>query len=173
MSASRNKEVFRRVIEEGFNRGNFDAWNDRFPPTYIEHQYGLPPDLEGFKRAVAGLRAAIHIALTIDEVVADTEKVWARMTACGTQTGTFMGRPRPAENLRLPSWTSAGSRAAGSSSIGACPTASLCSTSLASWRRLLPLATRRTSGANFPGSRFDRRGGEQAKNRVGHRGHQF
>ncbi len=34
MSAEQNKDVFRRVIEEGFNKGNLDALNDCFPPTW-------------------------------------------------------------------------------------------------------------------------------------------
>jgi dihydroorotate dehydrogenase subfamily 1 len=47
-----NTEVFRRVIEEGFNRGNFDAWDDCFPPQFEKHEYGLPSTLAEFKQAI-------------------------------------------------------------------------------------------------------------------------
>ena len=33
MSAEQNKAVFRRVIEEGFNKGNMQALDDCFPAT--------------------------------------------------------------------------------------------------------------------------------------------
>ena len=92
MGPRENTDVFRRVIEEGFNRGNFDAWDDCFPPAYEEHQYGHPPTLAGFKQAIAGLREAIpDLHLTIDEMISSGDKVWARMTARGTHRGSFMG----------------------------------------------------------------------------------
>jgi predicted ester cyclase len=94
MSVEQNKDVFRRVIEEGFNKGNFDAWDVCFPPTFQEHQFGLPPTLEGLKRAIAGLRAAFpDLKLTIEDMVADGDTIWARMTGCGTDSKGFMGRP--------------------------------------------------------------------------------
>jgi predicted ester cyclase len=87
-----NRDVFARVIDEGFNRGNFDAWDDCFPPTYTEHQYGLPSTLAGFRQAIAGLRAAVpDLELTIDELIEHGDKVWARMTARGSQRGRFFG----------------------------------------------------------------------------------
>ena len=92
METTPNTEVFKRVIEEGFNRGNFDAWDDCFPPTFREHQYGLPSTLAEFKRAIAGLRGAMpDLTLTIDEMVTSGDKVWVRMTSRGTHLGPFMG----------------------------------------------------------------------------------
>jgi predicted ester cyclase len=92
MHETENAGVFRRVIEEGFNRGNFDAWNDCFPPAYEEHQYGHPSTLEGLKVSIAGLRKAVpDLRLTVDEIVTSGDKVWARMTARGTNQGPFMG----------------------------------------------------------------------------------
>lgn len=87
-----HSEVFRRVIEEGFNRGNFDAWNECFTETFTEHQYGMPSTLAGFKRAIAGLRAAFpDLHLEIDEMVDQGDKVWVRMTSTGTHRGAFAG----------------------------------------------------------------------------------
>ena len=87
-----NAEVFERVIEEGFNRGNFDAWDDCFPETFVEHQYGLPSTREGFKHAIRALRAAFpDLHLTIDDSVADGDKEWVRMTGTGTHQGAFFG----------------------------------------------------------------------------------
>jgi predicted ester cyclase len=85
-------EVFRRVIEEGFNRGNFDAWDDCFVENIAEHQYGMPSTLAGFKQAIGGLRAAFpDLHLTIEDMVKQGDKVWVRMTATGTHRAPFAG----------------------------------------------------------------------------------
>ncbi len=94
MDTRANTDVFRRIIEEGFNRGNFDAWDDCFHAAIEEHQYGHPPSLAGLKKAIAGLRNAVpDLELTIEEMVSTGDKVWARMTARGTNHGPFMGFP--------------------------------------------------------------------------------
>ena len=94
MSAERNKDTFRRVIEEGFNNGNLEALNQCFPPTFIEHQFDLPPTLEGFKGSIRYLRETFSpFSLTIEDIVAAGDKVWALMTARGTDSKGLMGRP--------------------------------------------------------------------------------
>ncbi|NYT17294.1 MAG: ester cyclase [Methanomicrobiales archaeon] len=41
MSGEGNKELFRRVIEEGYNKGNLETLNELFSPSFIEHQDGI------------------------------------------------------------------------------------------------------------------------------------
>ena len=92
MATPENPTVFRRVIEEGFNRGHVDALDDCFAGTFEEHQYGMQPNLSGLKGSIAGLRRAVpDLTLTIDEMVSSGDKVWARMTARGTNGGSFFG----------------------------------------------------------------------------------
>ena len=94
MSVEQNKAVFRRVIEEGFNRGHFEALDDCFPPAYTEHQFDLPATLEGFKGSIAFLRDTFApFSLTIEDMVADGDKVWARLTGRGTDSKGLGGRP--------------------------------------------------------------------------------
>lgn len=94
MSPERHIEVFRRVIDEGFNKGNFDALNECFPPTYAEHQFDLPPTLEELKGSIRYLRDTFApFSLTIEDIVADGDKVWARLTGRGTDGKGMMGRP--------------------------------------------------------------------------------
>lgn len=82
-----NKAIFRRVIEEGFNKGNLEALDDCFPPAFIEHQFDLHPTLEGLKRSISYLRSTFApFSLTIEDMVADGDKVWARMTGRGTDS---------------------------------------------------------------------------------------
>jgi predicted ester cyclase len=94
MSAEQNKEVLRRVIEEGFNRGNYDALDPLFAPDYQEHQFGLKKNMSGLKEDIQFLRTAFpDFHLTIEDMIADGDKVWIRMTAQGTNLGPFMGSP--------------------------------------------------------------------------------
>jgi predicted ester cyclase len=89
-----NQEVLHRVIDEGFNKGNYDALDALFAPGYQEHQFGLKTTLEGFKQDIRYLRAGFpDLHLTIEDMIADADQVWIRMTARGTNLGPFMGPP--------------------------------------------------------------------------------
>jgi predicted ester cyclase len=93
-TAERSKEVFRRLIEEGFNKGNLEALDDCFPLRYAEHQFNMPSTREEFKRTIRSLRETFSpFSLTIEDMVADGDKVWARMTGRGTDGKGYKGRP--------------------------------------------------------------------------------
>lgn len=94
MSAEQNIATFRRVIEEGFNKGNMDALDECYSPTYIEHQFDLPPRLEEFKGSIRFLRNTFaDFSLSIEDIVAKGDKVWVRMKGQGRNNKEFMGRP--------------------------------------------------------------------------------
>lgn len=102
MAGEQNKEVFRRVIEEGFNKGNVQALDECFSPSYIEHQFDLPSTLEEFKGTIRFLRDTFSpFSLTIEDMVADEEKVWARMIGRGTDSKGFMGRPPTGKSFAI------------------------------------------------------------------------
>lgn len=94
MSREDNIATFRHLIDEGFNKGNLDALDDLFGPNCQEHQFQLPGDLAGLKSSIRGLRATFpDLKVTIEDLIADDNMVWARSTARGTQRGEFMGMP--------------------------------------------------------------------------------
>jgi predicted ester cyclase len=94
MSTEQNQAAFRRVIAEAFNKGNYNVLPDLFIPDFIEHQFGLHPTIEGMQADIQFLRTAFpDFNLTIEDMVADGDNVWARMTARGTNSGGFMGPP--------------------------------------------------------------------------------
>ena len=94
MSTEQNQTAFRQVITEAFNKGNYDVLYNHFRTDFIEHQFGLHPTIEGFKGDIQFLRTAFpDLSLTIEDMVADGEKVWMRLTARGTNRGGFMGPP--------------------------------------------------------------------------------
>lgn len=102
MSGKQNIATFRRVIEEGFNKGNMTALDECFAPAYKEHQFDLPPTLEGFKGSINYLRHTFaEFSLTIEDMVADGDKVWARMTGRGTHSEEFMGHPPTGKSFTI------------------------------------------------------------------------
>lgn len=94
MIGETEKQVFIKVIDEIFNKGNFDVIPDCFTPDYIENQFGLHPGYDGLKKDVTFLRNAIpDLHLTIEDTAVNDDKLWVRMSACGTNTGGIMGPP--------------------------------------------------------------------------------
>ena len=85
MSIEQNQAAFRQVIAEAWNKGNYDVLPDHFNPDFIEHQFGLQATIEGMRGDIQYLRTAFpDFSLTIEDMVADGDKIWVRMTARGT-----------------------------------------------------------------------------------------
>ena len=94
MSTEQNIQIVRRVVEEVFSNHNMARIDEYFDPGFIENQYGLKSDLEGMKPHLQSLFQAFpDYCLTIEEMVADGDRVWLRLTGTGTNTGGFMGPP--------------------------------------------------------------------------------
>lgn len=98
-----NENVFRRVIEEGFSKGDLAVLDELFAPNHVEHQDGMrPPNIEGVKAAIAGLHMSFSdLKVTIDEIVSSGDKTWARLTGRGTHLGPFMGRPPTGKSFEI------------------------------------------------------------------------
>ena len=97
MSIEQNKELVRRLIEEVFNQGNM-SWADEFlAPDFVEHEElppGIPDGREGVKQMTAMLRSAFpDFHATIDDIIAEGDKVVIRQSWTGTHRGEFMGIP--------------------------------------------------------------------------------
>jgi ketosteroid isomerase-like protein len=83
-----NLDLFRLVIDRGFNQGDLSVADEVCAGAFVEHQYLLPTDLPGpeiLKLEIQSARKEIlGLVLTIEDIVADRDKVWARMVARGT-----------------------------------------------------------------------------------------
>ena len=97
MSTEQNKALFRRMVEEIFNRGDMSLVDEFLAPDFVEHEElppGIPPGREGVKQLTAMLRSAFpDFKATIDDMIAEGDKVVVRMTWRGTHKGEFMGIP--------------------------------------------------------------------------------
>jgi len=100
--ADANKELYRRFMEEVWNKRNPSAVDRYLSPDYVEHNPNLPPGIEGRKQFVATVQAAFSdYHAEIEEVVAEGDRVVARVLWTGTQDGPFQGRPPTHNKLRF------------------------------------------------------------------------
>jgi steroid delta-isomerase-like uncharacterized protein len=97
MSVEANKAIVRRIFEEVFNQRNLaladelsapDALNDAAPP-------GITPDgPESLKQIVQMLTSAFpDLHTTVEDMIAEGDKVVARTTLNGTHEGPLWGIP--------------------------------------------------------------------------------
>jgi predicted ester cyclase len=94
MSVEMNQQIARRIIEEGLSAHNLSLIDEYFDPNYIENQFGLKPTIAGMKEDFEFLYHAFpDYHLEINDMVAEGDKVWLRMTCTGTNSGGFMGQP--------------------------------------------------------------------------------
>jgi predicted ester cyclase len=94
-----NKEFVRRAMEEMWSQGNLSAIDKYVAANYVEHQSmpGVPPTLDGLKQVVAGFRTAFpDLHVTIEDMIAEGDKVVVRSTMHGTQKGELRLGPGPA-----------------------------------------------------------------------------
>jgi steroid delta-isomerase-like uncharacterized protein len=90
-----NVGVVRRFIDEVFLHGRFDAVDELVTDDFTPHTWGsMPPGRAGLKQAIERVSQGLSDAhMTVDDVVAQDDKVAVRLTSSATQTGPFMGLP--------------------------------------------------------------------------------
>jgi steroid delta-isomerase-like uncharacterized protein len=97
MAAEENKAILQRfneVVGEVFRTGNVDALDEVLAPEFVYHQPGAPPDLESYKQFLAMFGLAYpDVSLTVEDMIAEGDKVVDRLTWQATHQGPFMGIP--------------------------------------------------------------------------------
>ncbi|MBI3979093.1 MAG: ester cyclase [Chloroflexi bacterium] len=88
-----NKALYRQFVDEVFYKGNLDAVDEYLSPDFVDHSRFNPAGTgAGVKEGFAMLRAAFSNPQdTIDDLLADGDKVIARYTFRATHTGPLMG----------------------------------------------------------------------------------
>lgn len=91
--SEQNKAIVRRSFEEVYNRGNLEAVDELVSEDLVIHTGTR--DIKGathLKQYVRELREAFpDLHLTIDDQVAEGNKVVTRWTATGTHLGAYQG----------------------------------------------------------------------------------
>ena len=90
MSLEENKTIVRRFIDS-YNNRNLDLLDDIVAPDYFDHTHQLK-DLESIKQIFnMAFTAFPDWHETIEDMTAEGEMVWVRLSYTGTHTGEFFG----------------------------------------------------------------------------------
>jgi steroid delta-isomerase-like uncharacterized protein len=91
VSAEENKAAVRREVEELYNHtGNLDVADEIFSPDYVSYEptSGETRGIEGARQFAATFREAFpDLQCTIDDMVAEGDKVVMRFRGSGTHQG--------------------------------------------------------------------------------------
>ena len=96
MSTEENKAIVRRFVDEVQSGGNIEILDELCSPDFINHSAppGMPAGCEGVKLVTAMFRQAFPDSyFTIEDMIAEGDKVVTRKTFHGTHEGEFMGIP--------------------------------------------------------------------------------
>jgi steroid delta-isomerase-like uncharacterized protein len=104
MSTEENTALVRRAVE-AFNRGDGDAVEELFAADYVDYdpsRAALPPGPEGVTQAWQMMRAAFpDLEATIDDLIAEGDRVAVRGHIHGTHDGELMGIPPTGKRVTI------------------------------------------------------------------------
>jgi steroid delta-isomerase-like uncharacterized protein len=104
MSTEDNKALLRRFYEEVFNQKKTAAIDEFIAPNQVDHSApaGMPGGIEGTKQLIGMyLTAFPDLHFTVEEMIAEGDKVVARLTSRGTHLGTYMGIPPTGKHVTV------------------------------------------------------------------------
>jgi len=104
MSIEENKSLARRLFEEFVFKGDLAVADKILAADFVNHNPGLgtTPDREGLKQFVSMMLGAfLDLHGTVEDVIAEGDKVTVRMTATGTHKGEFMGIPPTGKQITV------------------------------------------------------------------------
>ena len=131
MSTEQNKAVVRRLYDDVLNGRRIELIDHLVVGDYIDHD-PLPGQRDGrpgLVDKVSALAAGLDPRFTIEDVIAEGDRVAVRWINEGTHVAEFLGIPPTGRSFRSPASTSTGWTAACSPSTGTSSTSSRCCSS--------------------------------------------
>jgi len=101
-----NKRLYLRLADEVLSKKNLEVVHELIASDFTEHTGGQPKrvGVEGFKAARMRRNAAFpDWKVTVNDIIAEEDKVVARATGQGTHLGEYMGIP-PTGKVVTVSW---------------------------------------------------------------------
>jgi predicted ester cyclase len=94
MSTKQNKAILRQVYEAAFHQEYLDALDEVIASDSIDHN--LPPEqpsgLQGAKQVFSSIHCAFpDLQLNVEDMIAEGDKIVARLAGRGTHQGEFLG----------------------------------------------------------------------------------
>jgi steroid delta-isomerase-like uncharacterized protein len=105
LASEKNKTLIRRWLDDVFTRGDLGKVGELFTLNYALHDPSFPHDVhgpEGIKRYVTAYRAAFpDLQITVEDQLAEEDKVVTRWTIRGTHSGEFLGLAPTGEEVTV------------------------------------------------------------------------
>lgn len=91
-----NKALARRALEDVYSGRNPDAADEIYSPDFVDHDPATPEDMrhgpEGIKQQAAMYQSAFaDLKVTVDDQIAEGDRVVTRWVARGKHEGELMG----------------------------------------------------------------------------------
>jgi len=100
MSLEKNKAIVRRLFEV-YNEKNLDLLDKFLAPDYIDHLLKLR-NLESFKQFYAQFYKGFpDTHSTIEDIIAEGDKVWTHSIVTGTHKGEYRGVPPTGKEITM------------------------------------------------------------------------
>ncbi len=99
-----NKEIVRRFYA-AINAGRLEIIDELVAEDLVEHEEfpGVASGREGVRQFMQMMRTAFpDFAMTIEDIVAEGDKVFIRATMRGRHRGEFMGIPATGKQIEVP-----------------------------------------------------------------------
>lgn len=99
-----NRQIVCRFVEEVLNQGKIESTGEFFWEDMVEQVPfpGQGPGVEGLKAVVRGMRAGFpDMHWTVEEQMAEGDKVMTRFVWTGTHRGEFLGVPATGRPVRV------------------------------------------------------------------------
>lgn len=90
-----NKAVVRRFIDDVFVAGRPEAVDELVADDFVPHTWGaMAQGRDGLKQAMERVaRGLADVRMTVEDVIAEGDRVAVRLTSHARQVGEFMGMP--------------------------------------------------------------------------------
>jgi steroid delta-isomerase-like uncharacterized protein len=101
--SEQNKALARRIFEEIETRGNVSAAEQIFASDFVNHlPFGEMHGVEAAKQFGSMLRTAFpDLQTTVEDQIAEGDRVATRWTARGTHRGEFLGVPASGRSMQI------------------------------------------------------------------------
>ena len=99
-----NKAIFRRLLEEFWVKGKLDVADELLAPDFVYHGPDAeePRDREGYKQDTMEYGSScIDVQATVEDIVAEGDKVAVRYIWSGIHTGGLWGAPPTEKRLTM------------------------------------------------------------------------
>jgi len=101
----KNTAAMKRFYDEVMTKGNMKAIDELIADNYVEH-YTPTLDSPTTKARLAQVMTMFRtgfpdLQITVEDIIAKGDKVWAYTTMRGTNKGEFMGRPATGKKIEI------------------------------------------------------------------------